>query len=84
MASIWASDTKHPFVRNRHRFALFYPRGSTFLIAPTPHPNPPPQGGRGLIERFFYARPPFYSRTLDGGGLGWGWAARRDPRRIGA
>ena len=37
----------------------------------TPHPNPPPQGGREdhrLLARFF-------SLPLDGGGLGWGWGS---------
>src|SRR5258707_144861 len=40
----------------------------------TPHPDPPPQGGR---EQNGVA--PSYPLPLDGGGLGWGWGRRRMP-----
>ena len=42
----------------------------------TPLPIPPPQGGRGKNERAGGFA--FVPRPLDGGGLGWGWAANTE------
>src|SRR3546814_16711819 len=39
--------------------------------ADTPHPDPPPQGGRENN-----ATGTIHSLPLDGGGLGWGWNVR--------
>jgi hypothetical protein len=35
----------------------------------TPHPGPPPQGGREKLGKVAAVLP----RPLDGGGSGWGW-----------
>src|SRR5262249_27632116 len=59
------------------RRALAFPLGEE-RVRGTPHPNPPPQGGREFLGRRNAAvrdgRAVLFSLPLDGGGSGWGCA----------